>query len=255
MTPASEGRFRQYGKKLMHANMRLVETPSAGGGDGRVALIRRGKTDKISAHISAAMLADWVKADVIMLADNDDGYILSDAGRAHLRRHMGGDFAAQHNLDIEATNEARPRQLAATPLQWLQAHGRSKAYGLNDCELEAGGRLHDDFHRAQRVPHQTMDWSRPIYVDGGGQDKSGDIHGSAMDAQKRVVKALAYVGPGLAEMVVDVCCSELGLEATEKKFSLPRRSAKIMLKLALMRLAVHYGYQSASAAAASFRMR
>lgn len=27
------------------------------------------------------------------------------------------------------------------------------------------------------------------------------------------------------------------------------------LKLALMRLAVHYGYQSASAAAASFRMR
>lgn len=46
MTPASEGRFRQYGKKLMHANMRLVETPSAGGGDGRVALIRRGKTEK-----------------------------------------------------------------------------------------------------------------------------------------------------------------------------------------------------------------
>ena len=78
---------------------------------------------------------------------------------------------------------------------------------------------------------------------------------SALDAQKRVVNALAYIGPGLAEMAVDVCCSELGLEATEKKFSLPRRSAKIMLKLALMRLAVHYGYQSASAAAASFRIR
>lgn len=252
MIPASEKRFRQYGKKLMQDNARLIEHPD-GAGDGEMALIRRGKSDKIMARISATMFTDWLKADVIMPAE--DGHVLSATGRAHLRLHMGGDFAAQHNVDIETANDGRPRQLAATPLQWLQAHGRSKAFGLNDCELEAGGRLHDDFHRAMRVPHQTMDWSRPVYVDGGGQNKSGDIPVSAMDAQKRVVNALAYIGPGLAEMAVDVCCSELGLEATEKKFSLPRRSAKIMLKLALMRLAVHYGYQSASAAAASFRIR
>jgi hypothetical protein len=56
-------------------------------------------------------------------------------------------------------------------------------------------------------------------------------------------------------MAVEVCCCESGLEATEKKYALPRRSAKLMLKLALMRLSVHYGYQSASTAAASFRMR
>ena len=254
MTPASEKRFRQYGKKLMQGNLRLVEGMGAAA-DGEVALIRRGKTDKILAHISATMFADWMRADLIMLTDNGDEYALSPTGRAHLRRHMGGDFAAQHNLDIETADERRPRQLAATPLQWLQAHGRSMACGLNYCELEAGGRLHDDFHRAMRLPHQTMDWSRPVYVDGGGQDKSADVPVSVMDAQKRVVKALAYIGPGLAEMTVDVCCSELGLEATEQKFSLPRRSAKVMLKLALMRLAVHYGYQSASAAAASFRMR
>jgi hypothetical protein len=265
MTPASEKRFRQFGKKLMQANMRLIEQPDAAA-ESAVALIRRGKTDKIVTHISAALFADWLKADVIMPANDTDknkdknkskdgAYVLSAAGRAHLRRHMGGDFTAQHQADIEAGDETRPRQLAATPLQLLQAHGRSKAYGLNDCELEAGGRLHDDFHSAMRVPHQTMDWSRPVYVDGGGQDKSGDIPVSAVDAQKRVVNALAYIGPGLADMAVDVCCSELGLEATEKKFALPRRSAKIMLKLALMRLAVHYGYQSASAAAASFRMR
>ncbi|MGI9438446.1 MAG: DUF6456 domain-containing protein [Parvibaculales bacterium] len=61
--------------------------------------------------------------------------------------------------------------------------------------------------------------------------------------------------PGLADLAVELCCSDSGLEAMEKKYALPRRSAKIMLKLALMRLSVHYGYQSASAAAASFRIR
>jgi hypothetical protein len=83
----------------------------------------------------------------------------------------------------------------------------------------------------------------------------GFLHFIGRHIKLRAPNALAYIGPGLADMAVDVCCSELGLEATEKKFALPRRSAKIMLKLALMRLALHYGYQSASAAAASFRMR
>ena len=99
------------------------------------------------------------------------------------------------------------------------------------------------------------DRSRPVYVDGGASNKADDIPQGLLDAQKRVAQALAYIGPGLADMAVDVCCCESGLEATEKKYALPRRSAKIMLKLALMRLSVHYGYQSASAAAASFRIR
>ena len=41
MTPASEKRFRQFGKKLMQANMRLIEQPDAAA-ESAVALIRRG---------------------------------------------------------------------------------------------------------------------------------------------------------------------------------------------------------------------
>lgn len=100
-----------------------------------------------------------------------------------------------------------------------------------------------------------MDWSRPVCVDGSASNKADDIPQGVLDAQKRLAQALAYIGPGLADMAVEVCCYESGLEVTEKKYALPRRSAKLMLKLALMRLAVYYGYQSASAAAASFRMR
>lgn len=246
MMPISEQFFRQCGKKLMQPKARLVNE-----GDDGYLLIRRGKTDKRLARVSTAMLAAWRKADFVD-AEGDE-FVLSATGRAHLRR-QSGDFIAQHRLDLETGDNTRPRQLASTPLQWLQARGRSKAFGLNAHELEAGGRLHEDFTRAMRSPHQTMDWSKPVFVDSSGGG-GGDIPAAALDAQKRVAHALAYIGPGLADLALEVCCSQSGLEATEKKYALPRRSAKIMLKLALMRLSVHYGYQSASAAAASFRMR
>lgn len=250
MMTKSEKRFRQLGKKLLQPHARLIEEEGA---DEDFVLIRRGKSDKKLARIDRAEFVDWLKADFLK-RDGDD-YEVSAVGRANLRRHLGGDFIAQHHLDNAADHEGVPRHLASTPLQWLQARGRSKAFGLNDMELQAGERLHDDFHRARREAHQTMDWSRPVYVDGGASNKADDIPQGLLDAQKRVAQALAYIGPGLADMAVDVCCCESGLEATEKKYALPRRSAKIMLKLALMRLSVHYGYQSASAAAASFRIR
>jgi hypothetical protein len=74
-----------------------------------------------------------------------------------------------------------------------------------------------------------------------------------LDARKRLDAALAYVGPGLADVAIAICCAEVGLEDCERGFELPKRSGKLMLKMALMRLSVHYGLQSA--AAASFRMR
>ncbi len=246
MTTSSK-RFYQLAKKLLSVGAQLQAMK-----DGRFTFAKNGKPVKRSIRLEAAHIADWVKADFLTVTET--GYCLSDAGRAHLRRHLGGDFAAQHSTDSAAANENQPRRLASTPLQWMQARGKQSAYGLNDMELEAGGRLHDDYHRACHVPHQTMDWSRPVFVDGQASS-GGDISGAALDAQKRVANALAYIGPGLSDMALAVCCSEIGLEETEKKFTLPRRSAKVMLKLALMRLSVHYGYQSASAAAASFRMR
>lgn len=243
----SQKRFYQLAKKLL-----TPDTLLCADGHGIFVLVKNGKPMKKQLSLTADDVAAWVKAD--FLIHSKTGFALSETGRAHFYRHTGGDFAAQHNADREAVSQEGPRRLATTPLQCLQARGRQSAYGLNEMELEAGGRLHDDFHRAQHVPHQTMDWSRPVFVD-GQTSGGGEMSDATLDAQKRVTKALAYIGPGLADMALDVCCSEIGLSAIEKKFSLPRRSAKIMLKLALMRLSVHYGYQSASAAAASFRMR
>lgn len=122
MMPISEQFFRQCGKKLMQPKARLVNE-----GDDGYLLIRRGKTDKRLARVSTAMLAAWRKADFVD-AEGDE-FVLSATGRAHLRR-QSGDFIAQHRLDLETGDNTRPRQLASTPLQWLQARGRSKALGL-----------------------------------------------------------------------------------------------------------------------------
>ncbi|HEX6866325.1 MAG TPA: DUF6456 domain-containing protein, partial [Caulobacteraceae bacterium] len=47
--------------------------------------------------------------------------------------------------------------------------------------------------------------------------------------------------PGLRDMLEQVCLTDSALEAAERSLGLPRRSGKAVLKLALQRLAVHYG--------------
>jgi hypothetical protein len=100
-----------------------------------------------------------------------------------------------------------------------------------------------------------MNWQRPIGVAPVAKDYGANEPAHVLDARRRLNDALDYLGPGLDEMMLAICCYEQGLEACENVFSLPRRSAKMVLKLGLLRLSVFYGLQSAKAAAASFRIR
>ena len=61
-----------------------------------------------------------------------------------------------------------------------------------------------------------------------------------MAAKARVASALEAVGPGLREMLEQVCLRASALEAAERGLGLPSRSGKTVLKLALQRLAAHY---------------
>ena len=60
-------------------------------------------------------------------------------------------------------------------------------------------------------------------------------------ARSRVDQALKAAGEGLATILLEVCCLERGLEAAERRLGWPSRSGKLVLRLALGRLAVHYG--------------
>ena len=60
-------------------------------------------------------------------------------------------------------------------------------------------------------------------------------------AKQRFAAAMRAAGPGLADILFDVCCHLSGLEQSERSRGWPRASAKVVLQIALDRLAQHYG--------------
>lgn len=170
------------------------------------------------------------------------------AGRSYLRRALSSaadePFLAQHR-EIEIrhlTGEASVATNAAeSPLAWLATRkGRDGAPFLNDAQRSAGERLARDFARGHHADRVTQSWDASCVRGSARRDGLSASEG-ALQSRKRVEAALAVVGSGLAEVLVAVCCEEIGLEAAEKRLGWPQRSGKVVLKLALDRLAAHYG--------------
>ena len=123
--------------------------------------------------------------------------------------------------------------LAESPLGWL----RSRTL-IDVTQFEAGERLRADYERASVAPSVTMRWVER--VDGGGGDGL-DPTSAQIAAKRRFDAALAAAGPGLADILWRVVCAGEGLPAAEKALQWPARAGRVVLTLALDRLATDYG--------------
>ena len=123
--------------------------------------------------------------------------------------------------------------LAESPLTWLHARGH-----LNDRQFAAGERLRADWERAELAPSVTIRWD-PVRIAGGEQGLTAGERQLA--AKRRFDGAVAAAGPGLADILWRVVCAGEGVPTAEKALAWPARSGKLVLELALDRVAVFYG--------------
>lgn len=178
---------------------------------------------------------------------------LTEAGRSFLRRQTNADdpFQAQHQMrETRASSDGGAKVTvnhAESPLGWLRRRKDRSGHPLIGAEqFAAGERLRADHWRAHLSPKVTSNWSPTAGAPSrrsrrGGTHDPASLSDDAIAAKQRVWRALDAVGPELAGILLDVCCDLKGLEDAELTFGWPKRSGKIVLDLALTRLARHYG--------------
>lgn len=150
---------------------------------------------------------------------------------------------ADHSLDGSQAGigGACPRRsvtinLAESPLGWLLARGH-----VSRRQYEAGERLRSDWERAQLAPRVTMMWdSAPVARGRGGSAKGADLTDAQMDAKRRFDGAIESAGPGLADILWRVVCAGEGMRDAETALGWPARAGKLVLTLALDRVAAYY---------------
>ena len=151
----------------------------------------------------------------------------------------------RHLVERELTSEGPASQparrgrrsvtvnLAENPLTWLHARGH-----LSDRQLAAGARLRVDWEAAQLMPGMTMRWD-PVRVKGSGTPGLNATE-RQIAARARFDGAVVAAGPGLSDVLWRVVCAGESLLAAEQGLKWPARSGKLVLGLALNRLAEYY---------------
>jgi hypothetical protein len=144
----------------------------------------------------------------------------------------GGVAAARGNRRARSVTV----NLVEAPLGWLKARGL-----ISERQFEAGERLREDWERAQLAPAVTMKWDAPPLRRGArAAPAASDPTSAQIGAKRRFEEAVAVVGPGLGDVLWRIVCAGEGMREAERALGWPARAGKLVLGLALDRLADHY---------------
>jgi hypothetical protein len=139
----------------------------------------------------------------------------------------------RQSAEITARSRTVTVNLAESPLTWLHARGH-----LTDRQFTAGERLRADYERAQLSPSLTMRWDAVRIT--GTADHGLTASERQIAARARFDAAITHAGSGLSDILWRVACAGEGLPAAEKALDWPARSGKLVLRIALDRIAEYY---------------
>ncbi len=174
--------------------------------------------------------------------DPDQAARRAAAGRQPAPTSTGG---AAHTGRQEPVGQTVGFNEAESPLGWLRRRKDKDGQPLvSDAQFAAGERLRADVFFAGLSPRTTGSWSATAGTSAGRRSAPGgsaQMLDTMVAARQRVTQAMRAVGPELSGILLDVCGFMQGLEGIETARGWPARSGKVVLLLALSRLAVHYG--------------
>ena len=153
--------------------------------------------------------------------------------KRHLIERELTDEGPRHGSGARGKRRTVTVNAAESPLSWLHARGH-----IDDRLFDAGEALRRDYEQAQLSPSVTMRWE-PVRIKGGvGSGLTPTERQIA--AKDRFDGAMAEAGRGLQDILWRVVCANETLPGAEKALSWPARSGKLVLKLALDRVADYY---------------
>ena len=167
-----------------------------------------------------------------------------------VRKPAAKEFLSQHGVSrarsetVHIAPDAKLVNESESPLAWLARRKDTNGKPMIDAvQFAAGERLRADFTRAAMTPRIGANLTSPVAHGrrGGGGENAANFSDLVIAAKERLDHALDAVGPEFSGLLLDVCCFLKGLETVEHERSWPRRTSKIVLGLALDRLARHYG--------------
>lgn len=123
-----------------------------------------------------------------------------------------------------------------SPLGWLFSRKL-----VSRRQFDAGEKLRSDWERGGLSPQVTMQWNAaPVGRHRGGSAAGIDLAAAQIDARRRFDGAVAAAGPGLSDILWRVVCSGEGMREAESALGWPARAGKLVLSLALDRVADYY---------------
>ena len=163
-------------------------------------------------------------------------------------------FAAQHRLAAPAP-EGATLNLAESPLARLAVAAAGEAAPfLSRHQVEAGERVRKLAERARLQPRVTMSYSA-AHVAAKGAGHAAEISDLAADARRALAAIHDTLPRDCAGVVLDVCGLLKGLQQVEADRGWPRRSAKLVLRIGLDRLAEVWGISGVAVGPQAGRQR